>query len=290
MAGWRSLVVDSEAKLSLSENNIIFQGEEEKQIPISQIRECVIQSQKCSITIPLLSELSKNNIILIVCDEKCNPTGELINSAGSHDSAGTIMDQAMWTEERKAEVWKNIVINKIENQIELLNRLKLQVPEEMLAAAETVEPGDTGFCEAIAARAYFRALFGYDFSRESYDETNSALNYGYTIVRSSIDRILASHGYESSLGIKHKNRFNRFNLSCDIMEPFRPFVDELVFRNGKRELDKEYKLELVSILHSKIKYRNETSSMANVQDQFALDVLKSMESGNYEAAKVTYAG
>lgn len=224
----------------------------------------------------LLNELSNNNIHTVFCDEKYNPSFEITPFSNSSDFAGKIMDQSNWQVNRKNDVWKNIVIQKIKNQRKLLQKLNLTGSEYLKKYENTVLSGDKTNCEAQSARIYFKALFGNNFIRHSPDEINSALNYGYILLLNSFNRILSIHGYSTALGINHSNRQNSFNLSCDLMEPLRPVIDEIVYNNQLSEFDWEYKKILIESLQKRVKYGEREMKLNDACECFSLDVIKSV--------------
>lgn len=151
------------------------------------------------------------------------------------------MDQGHWSEMAKGFVWQQIITHKIRNQRLLPERLDNSAATELLHYELEVLSDDLTNREGTAAKVYFTALFGPGFRRGVSDETNAALNYGYKILASTINRMLCSHGYNLALGIHHRSRKNPFNLTYDLIEPWRPLIDQIVCENPGREMDWEYK-------------------------------------------------
>lgn len=191
------------------------------------------------------------------------------------------MNQCTWSEEKKLILWQRIVTMKIKNQRLLLDSLNIKFHESLLKYENRVLPGDKNNCEASAARIYFKALFGRNFTRHSADDINSALNYGYILILNTFNRILSMHGYHAAIGIKHQNRKNKFNLSCDLMEPFRPFIDKIVFNNVEKPFDWNYKKILIESLQKKIRYGNREMSLSDVCENYSLDILSAINGKNY---------
>ena len=125
-------------------------------------------------------------------------------------------------------MWQKIIKNKIINQALMLNKIKSKKYDLVLSYVEEVKLGDKTNREGHSAKVYFNELFGKDFVRNNSDEINAALNYGYAILLSTINKEVVSNGYLTQLGIHHKNEFNQFNLSCDLMEPVRVIIDNFV--------------------------------------------------------------
>lgn len=275
--GWRTVILDSPSELSCSDGNLVVKGDAVKTVPLSEIRMLFINSVTTTLTVNLINEIAKYNVQLVFCDERHNPFCELTGYSGHIEAAGRLMDQARWEEKKKAETWKDIVCQKLSNQCRLLEYLAIDYPEKFREYLYHVEDNDATNREGQAARIYFNRLFGMTFVRHADDKINSGLNYGYTILLSCANRILGIYGYHTELGIKHCSRNNRFNLSCDIMEPFRPFVDLIVYRNAERELDWEYKKELISLPYIPVSYMGRRTSLYNALEDYAMCVLKSLE-------------
>ena len=272
--GWRTAVIDSPAELSLRDGTLAIRGERETEIPLSQLETLVIADERCTVSGKLLNALSAGGISVLFCDARRNPSCELAAFGVSNESAGKIMEQAAWNVTDLDRVWGMLVRAKISSQIKLLQTLQKEVPPGMEQAALSVAPGDPDNREGQAARLYFPALFGEHFLRHTDDNINAALNYGYTILCSSVSRCVASHGYHTALGIHHRGKTNRFNLSCDIMEPFRPFVDRIVWENADRPLDWPYKLELIGLLQVPCTLGKRRMKLRSAIELFTLDVFK----------------
>lgn len=284
--GWRTVILDSKSELSCSDGNLIIKGDAVKTVPLSEVRMIFVNSAATTLTVNLINEINKYNVKLVFCDERHNPSCELTGYSGHTEAAGRLMDQAGWKEKKKAEVWKDIVCQKVSNQCRLLEYLTIEYPEVLREYLYNIKENDVTNREGQAARIYFNRLFGMTFVRHSDDKINSGLNYGYTILLSCVNRIIGIYGYNTELGIKHCSRNNRFNLSCDIMEPFRPFVDLIVYRNKERELDWEYKKELISLPYTPVAYMGRRTSLYNALEDYAVCVLKSLEDNDDRISEV----
>ena len=276
--GWRTIIVKPYDNLSLKDNCLILknQNNEEKSIPIDQISTLMISSDKGAISLPLIARLAELSVKVIFCNHKYMPVCEL-NGINLHfESAGRLMDQSNWTDRRKHAVWRQIVELKISCQIELLHLLKLEIPEVLRCSVKHVQSNDETNREAIAAKAYFKSLFGASFMRHAPDHINAALNYGYTILCSYFSRTISMYGYHTALGIHHCNRQNAYNLACDLMEPFRPFVDYIVYNHQTDVLDWEYQQLLLQLFYNRCSYDHKKMSVSSAIDLFVLDTLKAM--------------
>jgi CRISPR-associated protein Cas1 len=182
---------------------------------------------------------------------------------GSHDTSAKIRKQIEWNQEIKNLVWTEIVSEKIRKQAELLKKLGKNASEQLSKYVDQVELADSTNREGHAAKVYFNALFGLDFTRTSDTPINAALNYGYGILLSAFNREIVANGYITQLGFFHDNIFNQFNLGSDLMEPFRILVDEEVYNMMPEKFEKEEKMGLVNILNKEVKIERQNNYVSN---------------------------
>ena len=220
--------------------------------PIEDIGCIVLENQMISITLPLLNELVKNNVAIILCDNKMMPTSMLQSLDANTTQAESLKFQLAVTDPMKKQVWKQIIESKIKNQAAVL-ALAGKNKDILKPYYNNVKSGDSDNREGLAAKIYWNSLLGNSFKREREGcSPNSLLNYGYSILRAAVARALLGSGLLPNLGIFHKSRYNAFPLADDVMEPYRPFVDEIVYRlyeNGITELNKESKSEIMRVLN-----------------------------------------
>lgn len=249
---WRTIVILSSAKLDYKLDYLVVRQEEITKIHLSEISILLIENTAVSITAALLNELIKRKIKVIFCDEKRNPSSELVSYYGCHDSSAKIRNQIRWNDEIKELIWTEIVSEKIRNQRNILkyfNKKEYFMLDEYLSQ---IEIGDTTNREGHSAKVYFNALFGMDFTRTSDTPTNAALNYGYGILLSTFNREIVANGYITQLGLFHDNMFNHFNLGSDLMEPFRTLVDKIVYNLKPEIFNHNEKMELLNILNKEV--------------------------------------
>lgn len=258
--GWRCVIVDSPCKISVGGNYLILRSDEVKKIHLSEVYYLMIACPAVNITGVALCELNRQKIKVVFCDEKRNPYGELIGYYGCFNCSKKLKTQIAWDSNVTSAVNTMIIAQKITNQALLLRKCGFDERAEMLEdyVAE-IELDDAGNREGHAAKVYFNTLFGKDFSREKDCAVNAALNYGYSVMLSDINRAVVACGRSTQIGINHCNEFNEFNLSCDLIEPFRVIVDEYVFEQGNREFDKDYKFDLVGLLNKRVRLDREYS-------------------------------
>lgn len=276
-SGWRSFIVSGQDKLTLRDGNLIMENEDGELVtPIADIREVMILSEKCSLSVALLNALIENNVSVVFCDRKHKPSCELTPLNLHSDSAGNLFTQIAWQDSYKETAWEHIVNNKIDNQRAVLESLNIDVPFRMRGYMMSVQRGDVTNREAQAARLYFPALFGKDFNRQEENDLNACLNYGYSIILSACARAISMYGYNNALGVHHRGQGNPYNLACDLMEPFRPFVDRLAYKRRGLPLDWTLKKEFIALPYTECKMNNKVMKIYTAIDQYALGLLHFM--------------
>ena len=275
--GWRTVVISKNCKLSYKNDYLIVRSEELKMIHLSEINMIIIENGMTSITSYLINELANKKIKLIICDEKRNPSCEITPYYGSFNTSKKIMNQIKWKQEKKDKAWQQLVRYKIHNQAMLLKKLEIKGYEKLFEFEKQVELADKTNREGHAAKVYFNLLYGIGFFRSNPDNTNISLDYGYTILLSLINREVVSKGYITQLGINHKNEFNQFNLSSDLMEIFRPMVDEIVYNNRQFVFDKEYKYKLIDVCNREVCIKGRNQYLSNAVQIFINSVFDFLE-------------
>lgn len=284
---WRVVVVSSRAKLDLKMGYLVMRTDNEtKKVNISEISVLIIENTAISITGCLLSELCEKKVKVIFCDAKRNPQSELVSYYGTHDSSEKIRNQIRWTDDIKGYVWTEIVAEKIRKQSQLLFEIGKDTEADMLNEyIKELEFYDASNREGHAAKVYFNALFGMEFTRSADCVTNHALNYGYSIFLSAFNRECVSNGYLTQLGIFHNNMFNHFNLACDLMEPFRILVDRHVKENNYTVFDKETKHRLVNILNDTVIINSNEHYVHNAVKIYCKSVFDAISDGDVSQMK-----
>lgn len=249
---WRTVVISSNAKLDYQIGYMVVRGEKTTKIHLNEIGMLIVESTAVSMTSYLLSELMKNKIKVVFCDEKRNPCSELVSYYGSHDTSSKIRKQIEWTKDDKDHIWTEIVSEKIKQQALMLQRYQKEEANMLFEYMEEVEFGDITNREGHAAKVYFNTLFGKKFTRTEENPINAALNYGYGIILSIFNREIVSSGYLTQIGLFHDNMFNQFNLSSDLMEPFRPLVDQLVVELKPEKFETEEKRKMLELLNKEV--------------------------------------
>ena len=260
---WRTVIISSTAKLDYQMGYLVIRKEEAIKIHLSEIEILMIESTAVSLTAALLCELTKKKIKVIFCDEKRNPSSELIGYYGAHDTSLKVRNQIAWSEEIK----------------------KRGEAEQLYEYINEIEFGDATNREGHAAKVYFNALFGMDFTRSAENVTNAALNYGYSLLLSTFNRCVVANGYITQLGLFHDNVFNQFNLACDLMEPFRPIVDMKVKKMGFSFFEKEQKYEMISLLKEEVIIGNRNEYLTNAIKIYTKSVFDALNDNDVSQIK-----
>ena len=250
----------SPVTLSLKYGQLVVKSlEDDKTLtrPIEDIGFVIIDNPMISLTIPLLNELAANNVAVIICEKKQMPQALLQPLVGNTTLQESHKFQIEASAALKKQMWKQLVEAKIKNQAALLDRVGKE-GRLLKPFYANVKSGDTDNREGAAARVYWSQLFENGFKREREgDSPNQFLNYGYTILRAAVARALVGSGLYPAFGIFHRNRYNAFPLADDVMEPYRPFVDEVVYSlcqdDAATDLDKKVKSRLLRVLFADVK-------------------------------------
>ena len=210
---------------------------------------------------PLLNALADNNAAVILCSDKHMPNAMFMNLDSNSTQGESFRAQLSAAEPLKKNIWKQIVEAKIRNQAALLRKLDKD-GDSLKPYYQNVKSGDSDNREGVAAKLYWNELFDEKFMRvRTGPSPNEMLNYGYTILRAAVARSLTGSGLLPAIGIFHKNRYNAFPLADDVMEPYRPFVDEIVFHlyaNGENSLNKYSKSKILKLLYADTFFENVT--------------------------------
>lgn len=284
---WRTVVIRERAKLDYSLNFMTVRQEAGvRKISLGEIYMVIVENTAVSLTAVLLNELVKNKIKVVFCDEKRNPSSELIQYYGSHDTSLKYKNQLEWSKESKEKIWTRIVYEKIFNQMQFLKKLNKEEYRLLEQYLSELEWNDSSNREGFAAKVYFNALYGMDFSRNKECFINAALDYGYSIILSAFNREIVASGYFTQLGLCHRNPFNKFNLSSDFMEPFRILVDEEVYKLEGTEFTKDHKNKLINILNKTVIIDDKNQTVANAIKIYCCSLFSALAENDLEYVKM----
>lgn len=275
--GWRTIVVNNHSKLAYKNNHLVYKNSTQNEmIHLSEIDVLLLETTDILITTMLIKRLVDENILILFCDDKRLPIGKLLPFYGRHDSSLQLGRQINWTLERKGIVWTEIISQKILNQYQHLQDLHYQEKSEAILVLHSgLEIFDPSNREGHAARIYFNNLFGNDFSRNQETTINAGLDYGYTLLMSIFAREIVRCGCMTQFGLKHANQFNDFNLASDLMEPFRPIVDRIVYENQTAEF-RVMKRALFDLFTNKYYYNNKEMFLTNIASDYTKKVIRAL--------------
>lgn len=262
----KSILIENKSSVSVKNSQLIIKSEiRESSIPIEEIGFLVIDNSETFLSIPAMNLLVENNTALIICSQNHLPNGMFLNLNSHHIQQEIFKNQINASMPLKKQLWQQTVVEKISNQGILLQKITHQKNNFDFLASKVLS-GDTSNMEGVAANFYWKSFFECDFKRERFgDYPNNFLNYGYAILRAATARALSGSGLLNTLGIHHKSKYNAFALADDIMEPFRPIVDETVLNIMKnyeeQELNTKIKSELLQILTRTVYFKNEKSPL-----------------------------
>ena len=284
---WRTIVISKRCKLDLKMGYMVVRDDEVKRIFLDEIYLLIIENSAVSLTGCLLEALCEKKIQVIFCDSKRNPMAELSPYYGCHNSSSKIRQQIIWNGDFQKTVWTRIVYEKIKNQAEFLYETGKSAEGSLLSSyLEQIEFNDETNREGHAAKVYFNALFGMDFSRNKECNINKALNYGYSILLSAFNREICSCGYLTQLGINHCNIYNKYNLSCDLMEPFRVLIDRQVYELELSDFGRSEKYKILEFLSMQVRIDGSRQSVSNAIKIYTNSIFDALNEENTDKMRL----
>lgn len=281
---FRNIIVENPAYISLKNDQLLIRTDKEHSVAVEDISALLLENRQITITAAALSRLGQGGCAVFTCDEKHMPCAVLTPFVQHSRELAVISAQLTLTEPAKKRLWQAVVKKKIQNQAACLHFAGKEAESCTLSAmADRVRSGDTENVEATAAQTYFPMLFDPGFFRGDEDDgRNAALNYGYAILRGAVARSLAVYGFLPTLGLHHHSTLNAFNLADDLMEPFRPVVDLLVYSSFDRydTLTPEKKRLLFNCLNLDILSGNQHHAVSYAAERLVQSLSRSLaESG-----------
>ena len=262
----KTILLENKASLTAKNLQLVIKSEiRENSIPIEDIGFLVIDNPEIYLSIPAMNLLIENNTSVIVCNSNHLPNGMFLNLNSHHIQQEIFKNQINASVPLKKQLWQQTIVEKITNQGILLEKIT-ETKNSFDFLASKVLSGDSSNMEGVAASQYWKSFFEHKFKRERFgDYPNNFLNYGYAILRAATARALSGSGLLNTLGIHHKSKYNAFALADDIMEPFRPIVDEKVYglmqNYDEQELNTLLKSELLQILTRTVYFKEEKSPL-----------------------------
>lgn len=262
----KSLLIENKSSITTKNNQLVIKSEiRESSIPIEDIGYVVLDHPEIYLSIPAMNFLIENNTALIICSANHLPNGMFLNLNSHHIQQEIFKNQINASLPLKKQLWQQTIVEKITNQGILLEK-NTNTKNALEFLASKVLSGDSTNMEGVAAAMYWKQFFEIKFKRERFgDYPNNFLNYGYAILRAATARALSGSGLLNTLGIHHKSKYNAFALADDIMEPFRPIVDEkvleIMMKYDEQELNTLIKSELLQILTRTVYFEEEKSPL-----------------------------
>lgn len=231
---WRGVHLSRAARLRVEHRNLVIEfadGGAVTRLPVEDIAYLILDTPEISISGALMSRMSQCAVMVLGCDERHMPAWSSLPWGLHHRQAEVAKLQLESSLPLRKRLWQRIVTLKIRGQADCLERLQRPGAETLLALARSVQSGDSGNVESRAAVIHFQSLIPQQgFVRHADDLPNALLNYGYSLCRSGLARFLCAHGFIPSFGLHHCSMANPFNLADDLIEPYRPFIDEAAVR------------------------------------------------------------
>lgn len=290
----RTLYFGNPAYLSFKNEQLVVKRDKEDvlSIAVEDIGILILDHYGVTVSHYLLAKLLENNVAVVTCNDIHQPNGLFLNLDGNIVQSEKFRDQINVSEPMKKQLWAQTVSAKIFNQAEMLRRKNIPA-ENMIRWSKKVKSGDADNLEARAAAYYWKAFFPddiYFYRSRSGPPPNNLLNYGYAILRAIIARSLVGSGLLPTLGIHHRNKYNAYCLADDIMEPYRPFVDEIVnniSNNGEdfTELSPSVKKQLLEIATVDVLIEDERSPLLIASQRTSASLAKCFSG---EARKIVY--
>lgn len=294
---FKTVVINEECKINLEQNSIVVNIENERlKIFISDLNCVIFNHQKVVITIPIISKLLEENVAIIICNKKNDPIGSFLPFNTNSLPFKQLQNQIDWKLTRKKKLWKKIIENKIKSEYEVLKVVGKKFPEDkFLKYISEVKSGDSTNREGVAAKMYFKIMFGHEYFRNEVCSRNYALNYGYKIIASYISKHIVARGYLTQLGIKHCSGSNAYNLTYDFIETFRVIIDLWVYTNISEDdhFSVLNRMELVDTLNAKVKigtkdYHLTTAILMIIDSYFAYLLGETEDIIEYKVDSIQY--
>ena len=288
MASWKTIRITKPCTLRISNSNLLIEDEENRiKLSLSDTDSIIFEGDRCMLSAKVLSALSRHKVATLFCDEHYMPTAILHPYHQSSLATETLKAQLSMPESVRDHLWGEIIRVKIALQADVLE-FWAKDPRKLRDYTRHVRPADPYNAEAKSARYYWSQLFD-DLKREpdSLDVRNQALNYAYAIMRSLITRDLSAAGFLPALGLWHDNRYNAFNLSDDLMEPFRPIVDAMVYglipAYDDEYLTPDFKRAIIGVFDCEyLQFGGGISSIRTVSKRYIQSFKQSVHAGSPE--------
>lgn len=282
--GYKTVLFSNPCSLFVKNRNLVYtqpDSLEKISVPLEDISTIVIDSQQINLTSYFISCCAEYNICVFTCNKSHIPNGIFTPFYQHSRNTKIVLNQINVKESFKNRAWQKIIKQKIKNQSDVIRILYDR--DELDFYIGKVQSGDKTNIEGQTSKIYWNVLFD-NFKRHRNDKINTLLNWGYAIIRGTISKNIASSGLIPCLGVKHCNELNAFNLTEDLIEPFRPFVDLTVARmqiTDDESLTKDDKAQLLYILHKQCNFKNEQVPIQTACEKVCKSFVRSIEKSNH---------
>jgi len=285
---WRTIAITNPARLRIEASQLVVAQETETALPLEDVACLILECPQVTLSAGTLSRLAEHGTMVLVCGAQHTPVLACLPYAGHSRLAGVHRLQLATTAPFRKRCWQRIVREKILNQAEVCRLAGRAEHTRVEAYAARVASGDTGNMEGVAAREHFALLFGPGWNRGGPDGLNSALDYGYAVLRAAVVRALAAHGFLLTQGLHHCSELNPFNLADDFLEPLRPAVDLYAagLKPPPQVLEKEHRVKLVELLGCEVLVGGKRQSILNACQIMAGSFLAACKAGDAGALKL----
>ncbi len=299
MAAWKTIRITKPCKLSIESGNLVIKDDEHKfKFSLCDTDSIVFEGDQFTLTAPVLGALAKHKIATLFCDKYYMPLAILLPYRQTALGVDVLKAQISWSEEFKSSLWQVIIESKILNQTEVLSYYGCN-SNYMERYIGFVALNDKHNFEAKSARHYWKELFhGIKREQESLDIRNQALNYAYAVCRSMLARDLSVAGFNCALGIWHDNQYNAYNLTDDLIEPFRPIIDMAIKKILEHRDDQYISMELKRLIigifdKEYVNYNQSLSSMRKITKLYIVDfkrvaMTESLEKMNFPSVSLEH--
>lgn len=288
---WRILTLTKPSRICVRNKQLNWTGEsdETQNVPLEDISVVILENSQIQITSALLSSLAENGAVVFVCDASHMPNGAFFPFHKNSRYTETAFAQIESSQPLRKRMWQNIVVQKIRNQSAVLRLCGNAAYKKLDILADNVKSGDTQNLEGVAARIYWSVLWGKFNRNNDNDIRNHALDYGYAILRGCVARSIVGAGMLPFYGIHHCNKLDNFCLADDLIEPWRPFLDYIVFNIDFRDADKltpDIKQQLVSVLLHSCMFNGMRHSIMNAIPLYSESVATSFKTKDLQSLKL----
>lgn len=269
--GWKIIEITNSEHLRLFLDNLVIYQENNKiTIPIKDIDVLIINNYKINLSVQLINQLTINNILTILCDNKMKPQTFIFPIFGNYNSLKIFESQLNWNHKFKSKLWTDIIVRKITNQALFIKHYlnNNEKYKQILEFSKEVKSYDITNREGHASKVYWNTVYGKEFSRDDDSYVNTILNYGYTVLNGYISRSIIKKGLDPRISLFHKSFHNHFALSSDLIEPFRTLIDIEVYQiinNDTIDL-KKHKEQIINSFNKKVMINNKLQFINNAID------------------------